>query len=185
MQFSEYKNLFETYLIETNEVSISDIQKLKEPLFILSSGGTASGKSYTISKALHYPIIDVDEIRGKLDGGIYNQKFISPALKIYKQEIDKYLKSKQTVIVMSTSGDLLRAKKKLQEAKDSGFTTVMIFIDTPPAQAIINNKKRVNKGGHGITISDEQIKLSYQKSKDVFNKLKDDTVLDYCVHIKN
>ena len=158
MKFNEYMN---RVLNEGVSISIGQLNTLEDPVYVLIAGGVGAGKSYVLSKNT------------------------SKAMAITKKKVLDMLDSGESFIHMGTSANLNATINKLKVAKDKGFTTVLLFIDTPPEQAIENNKERVTKGGRGDTIPDHKFQRTYDGAKNTFDNLKNDDLVDYVIHYDN
>jgi len=182
MKFNEYMN---RVLNEGVSISIGQLNTLEDPVYVLIAGGVGAGKSYVLSKNTKLPIIDIDDVTMELGGGEYSAKNTSKAMAITKKKVLDMLDSGESFIHMGTSANLNATINKLKVAKDKGFTTVLLFIDTPPEQAIENNKERVTKGGRGDTIPDHKFQRTYDGAKNTFDNLKNDDLVDYVIHYDN
>lgn len=142
------------------------------PQFVMVIGGAGSGKNYYIGRHptyRSYKLLDVDEFRATSERSISN---ITPALK-------SALSTGVNIAHPATgAGSIQAILNKLKMAKDAGYETTLVFIDTPPEQAAKNVEKRAAGGGHSvpewkIEKTNEMSRLNYEAVKD--NPLVDRT----------
>jgi predicted ABC-type ATPase len=140
------------------------------PQFVMVIGGSGSGKNYYISRHptyRSYKLLDVDEFRAASERSISN---ITPALK-------SALSSGVNIAHPTTgAGSIQAILNKLKMAKDAGYETTLVFIDTPPEQAAKNVKKRAAGGGHDVP--DWKIEKTNEISRLNYETVKDNPLVD-------
>tara|TARA_R110001606_G_scaffold82261_1_gene188845 strand:- start:684 stop:1226 length:543 start_codon:yes stop_codon:yes gene_type:complete len=176
---------FRDLITEGTSISIGQLNTIDEPLYVLIAGGVGAGKSYVLSKNTDLPIIDVDDVTMELGNGKYDSKNTGRAREITKQKVADAMEKGESFIQMGTSANLNSTINKLTYAKSNGYTTVLLFIDTPPEQAYANNQERVGAGGRGNEIPEHKFQRTYDGAKNTFDKLKDDELTDYVIHYDN
>ena len=176
---------FRELITEGTSISIGQLNTIDEPLYVLIAGGVGAGKSYVLSKNTDLPIIDIDDVTMELGNGEYSPKNTAKAMAITKRKVSDMMEAGKSFIQMGTSANLNSTINKLTVAKGKGYTTVLLFIDTPPEQAYANNQERVGAGGRGDGIPEHKFQRTYDGAKNTFDKLKDDELTDYVIHYDN
>jgi predicted kinase len=176
---------FRDLITEGTSISIGQLNTIDGSLYVLICGGVGAGKSYVLSKNTDLPIIDIDDVTMELGNGEYNPKNTSKAMAITNKKVKSKIESGESFIHMGTSANLNSTINKLTYAKSNGYTTVLLFIDTPPEQAYANNQERVGAGGRGNEIPEHKFQRTYDSAKNTFDKLKDDELTDYVIHYDN
>jgi predicted ABC-type ATPase len=114
------------------------------PQFVIVMGGSGSGKNHFIShhsKYSSFKLIDVDAMRDDLSTNISS---IKPALtEAMKLGVD-------IAHPTTGAGNLAAITNKFKMAKDFGYDTTLILIDTPVEISMKNVKKRFSAGGHDV-----------------------------------
>ena len=187
------------------KINITDIQTIsKPPLYVLVAGAIGAGKSYIVNKYLSdLHIIDIDENTLKLGNGVYDGANVRESMTLTFAEVKAQFKKNESFVQQGTSANLQSTINKMKLAKEYGFTTILLLIDTDPKQAYINATTRVDRNN----ISSTKIKRTYGASKSVFNFMNDEitdmfyaepileklnmtahaaqTLTDYTIHYKN
>jgi len=178
---------FEYYysLNEAAPIEIDQINNLKDDkLFVSVGGGIGTGKTFLTNKFVELPVIDVDDFVKDVGGGKYDRSNLSKGRKKFNEKISQSLKGDESFIHMGTNANLNGAKKRLLEAKENGFTTVLVLIDTNPEVAIKQSQYRFEKGERN-QISEKRIRQSCEDAFKVFESLiKDNKLVDFYVHVK-
>ena len=179
---------FESYYSHTEPAQI-EIQHLdtieEDKLFVTVGGGIAVGKSYVAEKFIHLPVIDVDDCVVEVNGGTYDRSCLAEGRKLFKQRLEDAFESSASFCHMGTNANLNGTKKRLYCAKENGFTSVLVLVETPIEKALAQSKQRVDEGVRN-EISIERIYQSMLDSMRVFHQLnKDNTLVDFYVHVKN
>jgi predicted ABC-type ATPase len=173
----------------SKEISIEDIKNLEKetgnPVMVLTSGGYGSGKSYVTSKKLpDFENIDMDAFKPK--GDIHSKDAIKPALEAAKNKFHQVVSDGRNFVFQASSAKPGGIARKLGYAKDRGYTTVLLRVETSIENAIERNASRVKAGGHGPTDNAEyQIGRSTDQSKKAFETMKDADMVDYYVTYQN
>ena len=163
-------------LLESKNLSkIQDLDKLiktsKKPVFVLLAGSSGSGKSYVVKRDLAIDTIDTDKFVMELGSGAYDGKNVAKAMHMMRKATAERLSNKQTFAHQGTSANLHTTINKLKEAKKSGFTTVLLYVDAPIEQAIRQIEKRVADGGHGETITRKKVEKNSAGARLTFGAL--------------
>ena len=167
---------------------VKKIKATKDPLFIMITGGSASGKNYWFDKNFrNIPLIDIDAYLVAMTGDPSKERkpLVAKAIHMAKADMKTAFKGKQTVAQVSTGGNLKGTENKLKLAKEYGMKTALIFIDTDPEVAIARNKQRVQQGGHGSTLPEKKIRTTNKYSREVFDKLKKSKYVDFSEVVKS
>lgn len=139
-----------------------NLNELK-PQFILVMGGAGSGKNYYISQKFpNFTLIDVDAIKGDVGVGA--------AINAIRPMMEKAFAAKKNVAHPTTGSNLKAQQNKLALAKQAGYSTMVVFIDTPIERALEQVRKRYREGGHDVEI--EKIISSNKKARENFDALK-------------
>ena len=145
---------FEQYysIHESVQISIDQIENLKDDkLFVTVGGGVGSGKTFLAKKFITLPVRTMTESIG----------------------------GDESFIHMGTNSNVNSTKQRLQEAKENGFTTVLVLIDTHPD--IVAEQIELESN----LIEMERIVQSRDDALNVFETLKkDNTLVDFYVHNK-
>lgn len=163
------------FLNESKDISMSElnllIKKNLKPLYILVAGGVGSGKSFIVDKNLDVDVVDPDKFTVELGDGFYDEKNVAKSMALVKKAVKDKLNGKQTFLQQGTSANLQSTMNKLKVAKENGFTTVLLYVDTPVEQAFAQIEKRVSTGGHGKTIDIKKVEKTSAGAKLTFATL--------------
>lgn len=164
----------------------ADIKNLKGPVFVLMAGASGSGKSWTAEQFLNqFPIHDPDLINIEQNGE-YNEKKSSKAVAELEKRCKTSIEKKESFVRQGVCVNENAARKRLREAKDNGFTTIVLHVDVPVEQAIKQNLQRGEEGNR--TIPDDKlykIERGYQRVDEVMNVIKDESLADFYIRFKN
>lgn len=176
-RFEYYYSLNESVLIE-----IDQIENLKDDkIFVSIGGGIGAGKTFITKKFINLPVIDVDDFVAKVNEGKYDRSNLAFGRKKFNIALMEALESNQSFVHMGTNANLNGTKNRLTIAKQNGFTTILVFINTCPDKVFerIQNRERNE-------ISKERIYESYNDAKNVFDILiKDNKLVDFYVKYNN
>lgn len=163
-------------------ISISSIATLSPPIFVLMSGGMGAGKSFVASKYLpDFSTIDVDQEKRNLSAGNINDRsLIRPATEIAIKKYKKYLNSRSNIVYQGISPNVSGIKNKMKLAKENGYTTVLLRVESDSSME--RTKNRISLGGHGQL---NQVEISINKSKKAFDEMKESELIDYISIYKN
>lgn len=144
-------------LLEVRNINVKQlntlIAKSKKPIYVVVAGSVGSGKSYVAKRDLKgIKTIDPDAFTMELGGGEYDASNVAKSMAMVKKEAEEMFKSGQSFLQQGTSANLQSTINKLKKAKQSGFRTVLFYVDTDIEQAMKQVEKRVGDGGHGSTI---------------------------------
>ncbi len=140
--------------------------KLNRPLVIMMLGVPGAGKSYFASRfsdVFRSPLVSFDQIHKTLFNDLmFSREEESMVASVMKLQIDELLKSGSTFIIDGGVATQSVRRNISQNARDLGYDTLTIWVQTDLAAA----KKRVS------TRSEKRKEDSYQvsMSKDVFDK---------------
>ena len=169
------------------EIKLDEISN-NQLYYILMCGSVGSGKNYIVQTYLnHIPMIDIDYEVIKLGNGLYDTKNITRAKLNLETLKNQYFLNKTSFIHQGTSANFNNTLVKLKNAKDHGFKTILIYVNTPIEVSFDNIKNRIMSGGHGSTITLKKLKNTYEGSKYTFDNLMKNTTgyLDYYAKVDN
>ena len=169
-----------------NFISISDINTISDPVYVLVAGGIAVGKSTVVERELTIPIMDIDTVMAEMGFSKYNKKNYSAAMKTITEQVEDMLDRKQSMVAMGTASNLQFSIDRLFGAKQLGYTTALLYIDAPISQAIDQNDKRKQQKQRAISSEQEyKIRRTNVGAANTVAALKDTTLVDYFVHYMN
>lgn len=169
--------LFELNLMESKEITISQLKNQltkdkKNSYYVVVAGSTGSGKSFIVNRDLpDINVIDPDEFTMQLGSGVYDGKNVAKSMAMVKKAVQERLSNKSTFLQQGTAANLQLTINKLKKAKESGFKTVLLYIDAPVEQAIKQIEKRVSSGGHGESIDIKKVENTSAGAKLTFRAL--------------
>lgn len=153
------------------------------PTFIVIMGGSASGKTHYANEwHIHLPLIDIDSIILEIADGDVNAdrtKMVSPAIREMRTRMDHLFEFQQTFVHTTTGSNLKGLLNKFILAKEHGFATHLTLIETSDTIAIGRNLDRVEKGGHGGTLTGWKIAQTNRYAKENFMRLMNFDCVDY------
>lgn len=166
-----------------NESALSDI-KNSDKIFLLVIGGSASGKNYVYEKNFNFDLVDVDAITKRLSGGDFEKarKMVSKAIAEANRELEDAFKSGKSIAQVTTGAGAKGVENKLKKAKEYGFETALLLVDTDWKVAYERNVKRAEDDKQGM-IPDWKVEKTNKEARSTFNQLKKD--VDYSTIIKN
>ena len=169
-------------IYESAPIGLDQINNLKDDkLFVTVGGGIGAGKTFLTKKFVELPIIDVDDHITEVGGGKYDRANLGQGRKAFEGALDKALEGDESFIHMGTNANLNTTKKRLQKAKENGFTTILVLIDTKPEKAAEQIKGREDRD----EIAMERIVQSHDDALNVFETLKkDNNIVDFFVYNK-
>lgn len=167
-----------------NEGTIQSILSEK-PMFLLIIGGSGSGKNYVYNQNFSsIELVDTDKIIKKLANGDYEaaRKYVSKAVAIANKMIEAKLKLGESVAQVTTGSGAKALVNKINKAKEYGFKTAVVLIDTNVNKAIKRNQERAAKGDQGL-VPDWKVQKTNEAARESYNIVKD--VADISLVIKN
>lgn len=162
--------LFEAKNVNFNQLSTL-LKKSKKPIFIAVAGSVGSGKSYIVNKHLDVDVIDPDVFTMELGDGVYDGKNVAKSMAMVKKAVQERLKNKQTFLQQGTSANLQSTINKIKKAKEHGYKTVLLYVDTSIDKAIKQIENRVKQGGHGSTIDRKKVENTSNGARLTFRAL--------------
>lgn len=168
-------------------INIDQIESVTtDPLYVLVAGGIASGKTTHVNKHIkNIPVMDVDDIMSEMGFKDYSPYQLSIAMQKISESIKDMMLRKESLVSMGTAANLQFTIDRLHWAKMAGYSTVLLYIDTPLAQAIKQNDHRVSLGGRGITAQKHKIEKSNAGAAKTVATLKNTALVDYFCHHQN
>ncbi len=163
-------------ILEAKNINIKQLDDLvkqsNEPIYVIVAGSVGSGKSFIVDRDLpNIAVIDPDKYTMELGNGVYDSKNVAKSMAMVKKEVATRLSNKSTFLQQGTAANLQSTINKLKKAKESGFKTVLLYIDAPIEQAIKQIEKRVSTGGHGESIDIKQVENTSAGAKLTFRAL--------------
>lgn len=175
---------FEYYysLNESVSIGIDQIENLKDDkLFVSIGGGIGAGKTFIAKKFITLPVIDVDDFVANVNEGKYDRSNLALGRKKFNMALMEALEFNQSFVHIGTNANLNGTKNRLTIAKQNGFTTILVFVDTNPEKAIQQVEGREER----TEILKERIIKSHDDASIVFQTLiKDNSLVNFYVHIK-
>ena len=157
------------------KINIEEIKSIKQPVYVLIAGAIGAGKSFVVSKYLNgIEVIDPDEITKVLGNGEYISTNVAQSMAITKETVTTKLKDGKSFIQQGTSANLQSSINKMKQAKANGFTTVMLFVDTPISQAVVNVSNRSDRN----IISPRKIERTANGAKHTFDFMSEQPVTE-------
>ncbi|MFA5489223.1 MAG: zeta toxin family protein [Candidimonas sp.] len=159
----------------------------KHPTYVMVAGGIAVGKTHVISKFLPLPLMDIDEVMEELSYTDYAGDQFKHALSVVSERINELMKNKISFIAMGTASRIEPAISRLNNAKNLGYKTALLYISASLEQAIRQNEKRKNNGQRYVR--EDEIYLIEQTivgAKNTVDIIKDDkNLIDLFCHYNN
>jgi len=151
---------FESYyhLNEATQIEIDQIENLKDDkLFVFVSGGIGAGKTFLAQKFIKLPIMENDALMKAFEG-------------------------KESFVCKDINQNINGTIGKLQLAKQNGFTTILVFVDSDPEKAFT----RLQKLPERESILKEKVILTHDDALQAFQTIiKDNRLVDFYVHAHN
>ncbi len=130
------------------KIQITDIKNINtaKPLYILIAGAIGAGKSTVVSKYLPtIEVVDPDIYTMQLGRGVYDEKNVATSMAMVKSVVNQKLSGNETFIQQGTSANLQSSLNKMMNAQKNGFTTILLYIDTPLEKSIENVANRKDR----------------------------------------
>lgn len=171
---------FKSFLLEN---VITNINK-EDKIFLLVIGGSASGKNYIYHKNFKFDLVDVDKITHDLSGGDFEKArtLVAKAIAIAGKDIERAFESGKSIAQVTTGAGTKGVENKFLKAKEYGFKTALVLVDTDIKTALARQTKRAEAGEQGL-IPDWKVEKTNIAAKETFNSLKNK--VDYSTIIKN
>jgi predicted ABC-type ATPase len=150
----------------------SIISDTTDPVYILVCGSVGAGKSTIVDKYLeNIEIVDPDKFTVELGGGLYDISNVAKSMSLVKKTVTYLLETRQTFIQQGTAANLQSTINKFENAKKTGYITILLYVDVPIEQAFKQIETRVLCGGHGETIDIRKVKNTYAGARLTFRTL--------------
>ena len=175
----------------TKIIAIEDIDKLSEtrtfPLYVLVAGGMAVGKTYIVTEKINsIKIFDIDEVMAEMEFTDYNHEQFEKAMNVMIPMIESHMNKKKSMIAMGTASDVIIAVDRLFAAKQNGYETILLYIEAPIDQSLVQNKDRMSRGERGVSKDNEfKIKKTNKGAANTVDLLKESNLVDFFVHYDN
>jgi len=175
-----------TQLIESVKLATMDDLKKHKGVYIFVMGGSASGKNYWAEKHLgNLKLVDTDAVvKDIMKPEDDPRKLVSTAIAIVNKEIDKSIAKGISFVQTGTGANYKGLYNRLARAKEAGYTTALVLIDTDPQLAIKRNAERVAAGGHGATLEPEKIIRTNRYAKENYILLLKSGIVDITMKVK-
>jgi dephospho-CoA kinase len=170
---------------EATQIEIDQINNLKDDkLFVSIGGGIGAGKTYLANKFVDLPIVDVDDYVIEASSGIYDRSNLSIGRNKFKKILEDSLHGEESFVHMGTNTNINGVRRRLKEAKENGFTNILVLVDTKPEIAIQQVKKRSMLGERNL-ITQERIIQSHEDAVKVFELMKKEIdLVDFCIRVR-
>lgn len=182
----------------TDFIDITDVDKLEldlmgtdhpydQPYYVMVAGGMGAGKSHIIEHHIkEIDIFDIDIVMERLGFHEYTDDQFVVAIQSISAEIDEQYKQRHSMVAMGTASNPTMAIDRLHAAKMHGYQTVLIHVDAPAYQAVIQNQMRMAKGKRGVKKSDEhKISRTTNGAARTVSILRESSLVDYFVYYNN
>ena len=156
------------------KIKITDINTLKNenPLYILVAGAIGAGKSTIVSSYLNnFEVVDPDIYTTHLGNGVYNLKHVAQSMAMVKETVNHFLDKKASFVQQGTSANIKSTINKMIKAKEKGFTTILLYVDTDKYQCVTNVLNRNDRN----EIPKEKILRTYMGSNLTYKLMSADT----------
>ena len=150
-------------------------------------GGMGVGKSHIIDEYIkQITLFDMDAIMSELGFIDYTSEQFAIGIERITQKIDEQFKNNRSMIAMGTASNLPIAINRLHAAQRKGYSTILIHVDAPERQAILQNYERIENGHRGVQKHDQHlIKKTIDGAARTVDVLKETSLVDYFVYYNN
>ena len=182
-----------TYILDIEDIDHMENMRLmdglpnNEPFYVMIAGGMSAGKSFIINKFVEsIDIFDIDETMEELGFRDYTSEQFSVAMDVISEKIDIQFKERESMIAMGTASNPTIAIDRLFAAKMNGYQTILVHIDTPVNQSILQNKQRLDNGQRGVKKSDEhKIERTTTGAAQTVSFLRESALVDFFIYFNN
>lgn len=171
----------------TQRVDITDINTIvsvsDSPIYVLVAGGIGAGKSTVVQQHVNMPIMDIDDVMDELGYKEYTHAQTAEAMEIITKRVEDVLDKKESMVAMGTSANLSFSIDRLYGAKQRGYKTVLLWVDTPVDLAIKQNCIRREANRRAVRLEEEyKIERTSIAAANTVASLKRTMLVDYYVH---
>lgn len=159
------------------------------PLYVVISGGIATGKTHIVRKYLSaYRIMDIDDYmvrHGYTDYDRQGEQF-SHAMRLIDADIQETKRNHIPMVSMGTAANYDFLHFRLIEARQHGYETAVLQVRCSLEQALAQNAQRRERGEHHVRDEElDQIESTARNSAAALDRLlqEDRDLLGYlCLH---
>ncbi len=157
------------------------------PIYVMVAGGMAAGKSYIVSKYIEtIKVFDIDDTMTDMGFIEYTDEQFSQAMKNISIQIEKHMTDHKSMVAMGTSSNISTAINRLYEAKQKGYTTVLLHVDASIEQSIKQNNERLEQGKRGVSkVEEYKIERTNVGAANTVATLRETALVDYFAHYIN
>ena len=170
------------------KIDITEIDQLTDgPLYVLIAGAAGVGKSTIVGKYIKtIKMMDLDDVICEVSGGGYDRNNVLEAFEIIAKRIDIIMKRKESFIAMGISAVASSAVERLTNAREKGYTTVVVYVKAPLKQILKQNRDRIERGERGVNLDEEhKIEEMFRGVSNTLRQLKRTDLIDYIVEYDN
>jgi len=173
--------------IKIDQIDVLEAAEFVAPLYVMVAGGMGAGKSFIMEKHVKsLTMVDIDEVMVKLGFTEYTPAQFAIAMKTVSEQMYRHMKKFTSVIAMGTASKLPTAINRLYDAKNKGYETVLVHVDTPIDQAVMQNRTRLVYGTHGVSDENEyKIRQTAIGAANTVATLRETNLVDYFVFYDN
>lgn len=181
---SEFINISQ---IDGLELSRKHRSPMPNPLYVMIAGGMGAGKTHIIDQHIKYiKILDIDDVMKRNGFLEYTEDQFAIAMAEITKDVEWQFIDRQSLVAMGTASNLTASIDRLHAAKMRGFQTILIHVDAPVYQAILQNRMRIEKGERGVKASDEhKIERTTNGAARTVSILRESALVDYFVYYNN
>lgn len=116
----------------------------------------------------------------------YTDEQFSAAIETITWEIEEQYRERDSMVAMGTASNPTMAIDRLYAAKMNGYRTILVHIDAPIYQAVLQNKMRMDSGKRGVKKSEEhKIARTSTGAARTVSLLRESALVDYFVYYNN
>lgn len=158
-----------------------------QPLYVMVAGGMGAGKSHVVEQHVKdIDIFDIDIVMNRMRFFDYTEDQFSVAMEVIAEEIEEQYRERKSMVAMGTASYLTGAIDRLHAAKMQGYRTILVHVDAPVYQAILQNTLRMDQGLRGVKKSDEyKIERTTNGAARTVSILRESALVDYFVYYNN
>lgn len=170
------------------KIDITEVDGLIDgPLYVLIAGAAGVGKTTIVGKYVKtIKMMDLDDVIVEVGKGVYSRDNAPEALEIITQRIGIMMEQGVSFIAMGTATNTDSVVERLINACDFGYKTVLIYIQAPLQQILMQNRLRIENGQRGVKLDEEHvIEQMFMGSAYTVSRLKQLDLVDYLVEYDN
>lgn len=173
--------------VDELELARMSVTHTDAPFYVMIAGGMGAGKTHVVNQYIkQITIFDIDDTMAQKGFLEYSPDQFALAMEDIAENIEAQYTLRWSMVAMGTASNTAGAIDRLHAAKMKGYRTMLLHVETPVRQSLLQNKMRLEKGERGVERHNQHlIDRTTNGAAETVKILNKTSLVDYFVYYNN